>query len=92
LHEVIYQTPAGNAAGAIARYAAIFAHYSGSRSFNEIFDNGFGQAHRRADMERYALWSYAMDITTVGTVAFHPIKWGPPKSAELGADSHPYGA
>jgi hypothetical protein len=27
-------------------------------------------------MERYALWTYAMDYTTVGTMEFHAVKWG----------------
>ena len=32
--------------------------------------------YRRADMERYAPWSYSMDYTTVGTMEFHAVKWG----------------
>jgi hypothetical protein len=35
-----------------------------------------GKTYRRADMERYALWSYVMDYTTFGTVGFHAVKWG----------------
>ena len=76
LHEVIYQTPAENEAAAAERNAALFAHYGDGHPFNEILDNGFGKTYRRADLHRYALWSYAMDFTTVGTMEFHAVKWG----------------
>jgi hypothetical protein len=76
LHEVIYQTPAEDDAASADRNAALFAHYGDGHPFNEILDNGYGKTYRRADMERYALWSYAMDYTTVGTMAFHAVKWG----------------
>jgi len=76
LHEVIYQTPAEDDAASADRNAALLAHYGDGHPFNEILDNGYGKTYRRADMERYALWSYAMDYTTVGTMAFHAVKWG----------------
>jgi len=38
-------------------------------------DNGFGKTYRTVDMERYALWSYAMDVATFGTMQFHAVKW-----------------
>jgi hypothetical protein len=76
LHEVIYQTPADDEAASADRNAALFAHYGDGHPFNEVLDNGFGKTYRRADMQRYALWSYAMDFTTVGTMEFHAVKWG----------------
>jgi hypothetical protein len=76
LHEVIYQTPATNEQGAAARNKFLFQHYGDGIAFNEILDNGFGKTYRRADMQRFALWSYAMDFTTVGTMDFHAVRWG----------------
>ena len=76
LHEVTYQTPAEDDEASADRNAKLFTHYGDGRPFNEILDNGFGKTYRRADMERYALWSYAMDYTTVGTMEFHAVKWG----------------
>jgi hypothetical protein len=76
LHEVIYQTPAEDEESSAVRNGALFAHYGDGHPFNEVLDNGFGKIYRRADMERYALWSYAMDYTTVGTMEFHAVKWG----------------
>jgi hypothetical protein len=76
LHEVIYQTPAKDGDAAAKRNGALFVHYGDGHLFNEILDNGFGKTYRRADMQRYALWSYAMDFTTVGTMDFHAVKWG----------------
>jgi hypothetical protein len=55
---------------------ALFAHYGDGQPYDEILDNGFGKTYRRADMQRYALWSYAMDFTTIGTMEFHAVKWG----------------
>jgi len=76
LHEVIYQTPMEDEEASSDRNAALFEHYGDGHAFNEILDNGFGKTYRRADLERYALWSYAMDYTTVGTMEFHSVKWG----------------
>ena len=74
LHEVIYQTP--RAAGeAQHRDEQLFIHYGGGHAWREILDNGFGKTYRRVDMERYALWSYAMDVATFGTMQFHAVKW-----------------
>jgi hypothetical protein len=76
LHEVIYQTPAEDDVATAERNRALFAHYGDGQRFNEILDNGFGKTYRRADTRLYALWSYAMDFTTVGTMEFHQVKWG----------------
>jgi hypothetical protein len=76
LHSVIYQTPAEDNVGAARRNRALFAHYGDGLKFNEILDNGFGKTYRRADLERFALWSYAIDYTTVGTMEFHAVMWG----------------
>ena len=76
LHEVTYQTPAEDEEASADRNAALFEHYGDGQPFNEVLDNGFGKTYRRADMTRYALWSYAMDYTTVGTMEFHAVKWG----------------
>ena len=76
LHEVIYQTPAKDEDAAASRNAAQFVHYGDGHPFNEVLDNGFGKTYRRADMQRYALWSYAMYFTTVGMMDFHVVKWG----------------
>jgi hypothetical protein len=75
LHEVIYQTPADNEKASADRNVALFAHYGEGQAFNEVLDNGFGKTYRRADLLRYALWSYAMDYTTIGTMQFHAVKW-----------------
>ena len=75
LHEVIYQTPADDEAEAADRNHALFLHYGEGHGFREILDNGFGKTFRRDDMQRYALWSYAMDFTTIGTMEFHEVKW-----------------
>ena len=75
LHEVIYQTPVASASGAHRRNNQLFEHYGAGQPWKEMLDNGFGKTYRRADMERYALWSYAMDFTTFGTMEFHAVKW-----------------
>jgi len=74
LHQVIYQTPADDECAAAERNAALFEHYGDGHSFNEILDTGFGKTYRRADLQRYALWSYFMDFTTVGTMDFQAIE------------------
>jgi hypothetical protein len=71
VHEIIFQTPGDHPADSQRRNQALFAHYGDGHQWNEILDNGFGKVYRRADMQRYAKWSYAMDITTIGTMAFH---------------------
>lgn len=76
LHEVIYQTPADDRAAAVKRNEDLFAHYSDGHAFIEILDNGFGKTYRRSDKQRYALWSYSMDFTTIGTMEFHAVEWG----------------
>ncbi|MER6327296.1 hypothetical protein [Streptomyces coelicoflavus] len=75
LHEVIYQTPAESAEDASRRNDRLFAHYGQGDGWTEILDNGFGKTYRRADQQRYALWSYTMDVTTFGTMGFHQVKW-----------------
>ncbi len=84
LHEVVYQTPADSEFEALERNRLLFSHYGEGFLFDEILDNGFGKSYRRSDLERYALWSYVMDYTTIGTMAFHAVKWGlggPPNNA-----------
>ena len=71
---VIQSAPAGDEDASVERNETLFAHYGDGHAFNEILDNGFGKTYRRADMERYALWSYAMDYTTIGTMAFHEVE------------------
>ncbi|MFI7006655.1 hypothetical protein [Streptomyces sp. NPDC050145] len=75
LHEVIYQTPAEAEEGSASRNERLFAHYGQGDGWNEVVDNGFGKTYRRADQQRYALWSYAMDFTTFGTMEFHQVRW-----------------
>ena len=75
VHEVLYQTPCETEAESAARNRKLFAHYGEGLEWTEILDNGFGKTYRRNDGERYALWSYAMDFTTFGTMAFHEVKW-----------------
>ncbi|MER6603592.1 hypothetical protein [Streptomyces parvus] len=75
LHEVIYQTPAESEEGAARRNDRLFAHYGQGDGWHEILDNGFGKTYRSADQRRYGLWSYAMDITTFGTMEFHQVEW-----------------
>ncbi len=76
LHEVIYQTPLEDDKLVADRNAMLFAQHADGSSWDEILDNGFGKTYRRSDMMRFALWSYAMDFNTFGTMAFHDIKWG----------------
>ncbi len=75
LHEVIYQTPAETGQDASRRNERLFAHYGQGDAWTEILDNGFGKTYRRTDQERYALWSYAMDFATFGTMDFHQVMW-----------------
>ena len=72
---LISVTPCETEAAAAKRNHRIFEHYGEGRTWREILDNGFGKSYRRDDGERFALWSYTMDITTVGTMAFHEVKW-----------------
>ncbi len=75
LHEVIYQTPMEFEDESHRRNEMLFKHYGEGHEWNELLDNGFGKTYRRADMQRYSLWSYAMDFNTFGTMAFHEVKW-----------------
>ena len=75
LHCVIYQTPLEDKKAIKKRNAALFKHYGEGQDWNEILDNGFGKTYRREDMKRFALWSYAMDFNTFGTMAFHKVMW-----------------
>lgn len=75
LHEVVYQTPAVTEQDALRRNDRLFAHYAQGWSWNEVLDNGFGKTYRRTDLRGYALWSYAMDFMTFGTMEFHRTKW-----------------
>jgi hypothetical protein len=70
LHEVVYQTPSDSEADSLRRNEALFAGYGEGQTWKEILDNGFGKIYRRADGQRYAMWSYAMDFITFGTTAF----------------------
>jgi hypothetical protein len=76
VHCVIYQAPLEDETASESRNAGLFAHYGEGKVWNEILDNGFGKTYRREDMERFALWSYAMDYNTFGTMAFHEVMWG----------------
>ena len=75
LHEVIYQTPLDSEKDSLRPNKRLFEHYGEGQKWNEILDNGFGKVYRRADMQRFALWSYTMDFNTFGTMAFHEVKW-----------------
>jgi hypothetical protein len=75
LHEVIYQTPLDDEASVINRNTELFKQYGDGEKWKEILDNGFGKTYRRSDKQCYALWSYAMDFNTFGTMEFHEIKW-----------------
>lgn len=74
LQEVIYQTPLKDETAIERRNAELFKHYGEGHDWREILDNGFGKTYRRTDMQRYALWSYAMDFNTFGTMEFHAVK------------------
>jgi len=76
LHCVIYQASLEDETDIQGRNERLFAHYGEGKAWNEILDNGFGKTYRREDMERFALWSYAMDYNTFGTMAFHEVMWG----------------
>jgi hypothetical protein len=73
LHCVIYQTPLGDETAIESRNAGLFEHYGDGQEWNEILDNGFGKTYRREDMQRFALWSYAMDFVRFGTMEFHEV-------------------
>lgn len=75
LHCIIYQTPLDNKKAIKKRNAELFKHYGEGQPWNEILDNGFGKTYRGEDMKRFALWSYAMDFNTFGTMAFHKVMW-----------------
>lgn len=75
LHEVIYQTPMESENESLRRNEMLFAHYGDGHGWNELLDNGFGKTYRRSDMQRFALWSYAMDFNTFGTMEFHAVRW-----------------
>src|SRR6185295_12032129 len=74
LHEVIYQTPVGDDEAIKNRNALLFDAYGDGQVWNEILDNGFGKTYRRADMKLYALWSYAKDFNTFGSMDFHEVE------------------
>jgi len=76
LHCIIYQTPLKDDAAIESRNTLLFEHFGDGQRWNEILDNGFGKTYRRADMQRFALWSYAMDFSTFGTMEFHEVMWG----------------
>jgi hypothetical protein len=75
VHEVIFQTPCELSADSEERNRKLFDYYGEGQTWSEILDNGFGKSYRRADMQRCALWSYAMDFNTFGTMAFHEVRW-----------------
>ncbi|MEV0251680.1 hypothetical protein AB0H76_34180 [Nocardia sp. NPDC050712] len=70
LHEVIFQTPADSEAAAAERNTRLFDHYSQGLEWNEVLDNGFGKTYERADQQLFAMWSYTMDYTTIGTADY----------------------
>jgi hypothetical protein len=76
LHCVIYQTPLTNGVAIESRNLELFEHYGEGFTWKEILDNGFGKTYRREDMHRFALWSYAMDYNTFGSMEFHQVMWG----------------
>ncbi len=76
IHEVIYQMPLHSKAAVGRRNAQLFHFYSDGKKWNKVLDNGFGITYRRADMARYALYSYAMDINTFGTMDVHEAQYG----------------
>lgn len=78
LHEVIYQLQPPTRQASESQRDWLLTAYGDGLLFNEILDNGWGKTYRREDMERFALWSYAADVTTVGTMSFHAVKWGEP--------------
>ncbi|WP_327145928.1 hypothetical protein [Nocardia sp. NBC_01327] len=67
---MIFQTPAESEAAAAERNACLFAHYGQGLGWNEVLDNGFGKTYEREDQQLFAMWSYAMDYTTIGTAAY----------------------
>ena len=73
MHCVIYQAPLGDETAIESRNAGLFEHYGEGQEWDEILDNGFGKTYRREDMRRFALWSYAMDFVTFGTMEFHEV-------------------
>lgn len=76
LHCVIYQTPLDDEIAIESRNAELFEHYGGGKAWDDGLDKGFGKSYRREDLELFALWSYAMDYNTFGTMAFHEVMWG----------------
>lgn len=75
VHEVVYQTPCESGEDSAARNQQLFTYYGDGHEWDEILDNGFGKSYRRVDLECYALWSYAADFNTFGTMSFHEVKW-----------------
>lgn len=73
LHEVIYQTPKKWPWSRRKKNKYLFSSYCSKSGWEERLDNGFGKIYRSNDGEMYALWSYAMDFNTFGTMAFHEI-------------------
>lgn len=74
LHCVIYQTPVEDEVVRASRNAMLFDHYGEGLDWRELVDNGFGKIYRRADMRRFALWSYYMDYNTFGTMEFNDVR------------------
>lgn len=70
LHNVIYQTPVLDGFDRLERNRTLFEHYGEGHEWTEVLDNGFGKRFHRADLKRFALWSYTMDFNTFGTMAF----------------------
>ena len=75
LHCVIYQCPRRSEFDRKHYDAILFSGYGDGNVWNEVVDNGFGKTYRRGDMKRFALWSYALDYNTFGTMAFHAVMW-----------------
>jgi hypothetical protein len=75
LHCVTYQTPLDGSIASDARNAHLFGHYGEGKPWRETLDNDFGKSYRCDDNQRFALWSYAMDFNTFGTMAFHAVMW-----------------
>jgi hypothetical protein len=75
IHELIYQMPCRTKWGSRKRNTKLFNHYGEGFQFVEVLDNGFGKSYWREDKNLFALWSYAMDFTTIGTAEFHKVRW-----------------
>ena len=70
LHEIVYQTPRRFIWNRWWKNRTLFRAYDPGAGWRRILDNGFGMTYRSNDDQLFALWSYVMDINTVGTMQF----------------------